>query len=696
MDELTEKQNQACCSDALTTLVLAGAGTGKTSTLLGRLVYLWEKQQAKHVLSLAFAVDAAQEIQHRMEQILPRLNTATQLLDFKARTFHSLGLYIVTQVERVYPRLSHLSEEPALKAFLKNKFLQRSEHQLSYRQAIYHYFTYTETQIKQHTTLYRSLNDDYVLNHGELVLANVFYALNIPYIYHAHYVQDMPNPLEKAKHSRQHPYRCSFYLPESKIFIEVLPKLHPSQENITKLQGRLPTEKNISQEQDISKEENILRHLHTQYGTTCLVYTDSFTLDFRLFDVDLHKQPTHSPARMDDLFDVLWSIFIEAKKQAWTLEQMRVFLETRKQPTYGQARESSLLYDLIAPLYEDYLHTQQQEIDFEHMILRATQYIREGKFQVPWSDVLIDEFQDISATRLALIQAMREQKPDLTLFCVGDDWQTIYQFAGSQLIFIRQIEAFFGKTRIITLDKTFRFHQGLCRISSTFVQQNPLQYKKQLSAFRKEQESLVLVEYQEQNYTERYQLKHQDMVSIQPMIIAIFRDIQQSLYPPSKKKQRFQRLFLSMFSQLKEEEGNTEPLTLPLKTCLFLARFSHDLPAPELLGQWQHEFPFLQLRASTIHAAKGTEADYVVILNVNAGEYGLPSEKEDLLYQLHLKQEDEYFPFAQERRVFYVALTRAKERVYLCYDTENASLFVKELKQQARPQSLRRLPLFHR
>ena len=683
MDKLTEKQSQACCSDALTTLVLAGAGTGKTSTLLGRLLYLWEKQQAKHVLSLAFAVDAAHEIQHRVEQILPRLNTAIQPLDFKARTFHSLGLHIVTQVEGVRPCLSSLSEEPALKAFLKNKFLQLAAHQLPYRQAIYQYFTYTEKQIKQYTTYYRSLNDDYVLNQTELVLANVFYALNIPYIYHAHYVQDVPDPLHKAKHAQTLPYRCSFYLPESKIFIEVFPKSHPSQENPHETKSDSATEKNRFKEQ--------VRQLHTQYGTTCLVYTDSLTLDFRLFVVDLHKQPTHSPARMDDLFDVLWSIFIEAKKQAWTLEQMRVFLETRKQSTYAQASENFLLYDLIAPLYEAYLHTQQQEIDFEHMILRATQYIREGKFQVPWSDVLIDEFQDISATRLALIQAMREQKPDLALFCVGDDWQTIYQFAGSQLVFIRQIEAFFGKTRIITLDKTFRFHQGLCRISSTFVQQNPLQYKKQLSAFRKEQESLVLVEYQEQNYTERYQLKHQDMTAIQPMIIAIFRDIQQSLYPPRKSKQRIQRFFSSMFSQLKEERGNVENFTLPTKTCLFLARFSHDLPAPELLGQWQYEFPFLQLRASTIHAAKGTEADYVVILNVNAGEYGLPSEKEDLLYQLHLKQEDEHFPFAQERRVFYVALTRAKERVYLCYDTENTSVFVKELQQQTSPQPLRRL-----
>lgn len=688
---LTDKQYQACCSNALTTLVLAGAGTGKTSTLLGRIVYLWETGKARDVLALAFAVDAAKEIQQRVEQALPRLKQEHKAA-FQARTFHSLGLYIVTQVETKRPLLSKLSDESALQDFLKEHFLQRIASDLSYRQAVYQYFTYIEKKIKQQRIPYRTLNDDYVVNQAELVLANGLYALDIPYVYRAHYVQDVRDPLYRQDMGLSRPYRCSFYLPGQQKFIEILPKAVSSKKSL------------------MQQQQSILERIHKQYGTDCLFYPDTFVLDFQYIKVDMEKPASHSPARMNDLFDVLWAIFMEAKKQAWSLAQLHDFLGGAGLKEAISEQEKAVLYDLLAPLYEAYQQSQKGSIDFEHMIVRATQYVQKGLFRVPWSDVLIDEFQDISASRLALIQAMREQQPDLRLFCVGDDWQTIYQFAGSQLRFIRQVEDFFGSTEMIALDKTFRFHQGLCQISSWFVQQNPLQYKKQLRALREEQEAVVLVEYHESNYTERYQQKHQNVALIHALGKPIFQDIERDIFPPKKRVWRgmsyIQKLkrVVDKFQKKKEEKCKNQLARNEAylatkhnqqgKSCLFLARFSHDLPNAELLSQWQTEFPFLRLRTSTIHAAKGTEADYVIVLNLTSGDYGLPSEKEDLLHQLSLKSEEEFFPFAQERRVFYVALTRARERVYLCFSKENPSVFIEELKQGFAPRQLRKLTLF--
>lgn len=147
-----------------------------------------------------------------------------------------------------------------------------------------------------------------------------------------------------------------------------------------------------------------------------------------------------------------------------------------------------------------------------------------------------------------------------------------------------------------------------------------------------------------------------------------------------------QAIFRDIYSENMAKKKVSPSFT---KHCLFLARFKHDLPSEELLSQWQSLFPMLTMRADTIHASKGTQADYVVLLNMNAGPYGLPSEKEDLLYQLRITQKEETFPFAQERRVFYVALTRAKERVYLCFNPDTPSCFLEEIQQAEAPRVFR-------
>lgn len=603
---LTEKQYLACTSQSAVTLVLAGAGTGKTSTLLGRIAYLYEVNQRDlaQILSLAFAVEAAQEVQQRVAQSLSqKYGISTNALEkFKARTFHSLGLYIVEQVEGQRPQLTSLIDEETLRIFLRQQFDALSRSDVRYRQWIYHYFSYTEDTTEDYPK--RTLNDDYVENQAELCLANFFYLMGIPYIYKAHYAPDY--------YIQGMPYRCSFYLPDSQSYIEIW-------------------EKGLSEHARLQYQA-----IHQSCSTRCLFYEEDVRIEESLFAFPLDTTIARSHGRIDQLLDGLQSLLLYFKSQGIDSQQLTQQLTTESSCSNRLFPEA--LLQLLRPLYQAYeYHLQAQgSIDFDDMIVRATKYIHQGAFAVPWTDVLIDEFQDISLIRLQLIQAMQQQKTSIRLFFVGDDWQTIYQFAGSRLSYIREIDHYFGATSIIALDKTFRFHQGLCDISSRFIQKNPQQYRKELSALKTAQESLVLVALH-------------DGLSDEQVIECIVEDIRE-------KSSRSRQV-----------------------TCLVLARFNHQLPSDAQLCQWQRYYPDISIKAMSIHASKGIEADYVILLNLNAGEYGLPSEKPEGYQPM---QQEETYPHASERRVLYVAITRAKERVYLCYDNDNPSCFVKELQEE--------------
>lgn len=693
-DPLTECQSQACQSEALTTLVLAGAGTGKTSTLMGRIVYLWETQQAlpEEILPLAFAVDAAQELQQRLENVVkvhftPNTSTDAKENKVKARTFHSLGWHIVQTVENISPKLTIYHEEQVLHKFLKKQFEYLLHYDVSYRRLLFQYFTFYEqvdeitqpydqsidkyvdqdlprcynerqynSSVQNKFSIYRrSLNDDYVSSQAELVIANLLYLLGIPYIYRAHYLQD----IYLGKSSQ--PYCCRFYLPQCHTYIELedeLSALHKGTYPITKVQQYIP-----------------YQCIHQQHGTQC-IFIDKIWVQnlvqqgIGLYDVDLKIPFSHSTGRLDNLFILLQQLFSNVKAKGITSDTLKQNLAISKvessdsQSTQLLMAREEVMYALLKPLLAAYEQELQRrgEMDFDGMILKATYYIERGAFEVPWKEVLIDEFQDISQSRLALIQSMRRQKPYLRLFCVGDDWQTIYQFAGSELQYIRYIERYFGETKKISLDKTFRFHQGICDMSSQFIQQNPMQYCKTLSALREVAESIVLVAYDVDKYV-------------------LFGGAENSV-PFTKEKSS---LFI-LIKAIVQDILNTSPSS-PL-TCLILARFQHNLPGEEQPQYWQQIFPCLSFRATTIHASKGTEADFVIILNVEQGEYGLPSEKQAV--QRGEERCRESFPYAEERRVFYVAVTRARERVYLCYQKHNPSIFIQELQQY---QPLRKLSL---
>ncbi len=263
-------------------------------------------------------------------------------------------------------------------------------------------------------------------------------------------------------------------------------------------------------------------------------------------------------------------------------------------------------------------------IDFNIMISRASEYVSKGKFKSPWRFIMIDEYQDISPQRLDLIQALCEQPSNkATLFAVGDDWQSIYQFAGSDVDLTTGFESRMPYSTVHHLDTTYRFNDKLGEVANQFVQQNPAQRRKDLNSVK--------------------------TTSSKSVVLA-----------PSSKVEK-------ILDELNRKASS-------VKTVLLLGRNHYH--QPELLNDWKNRFLSLKLDFMTCHASKGKEADFVILLSVDEGQF--PAKVKALHLDSALTQTQDNYAYAEERRLFYVAITRAREKVWITH-TGAGSVFVQEL-----------------
>lgn len=289
---------------------------------------------------------------------------------------------------------------------------------------------------------------------------------------------------------------------------------------------------------------------------------------------------------------------------------------------------------LMAPLLKAWKSALKEEnaVDFSGLIHQAIVILEKGRFISPWKHILVDEFQDISPQRAALLAALRQQNSQTTLFAVGDDWQAIYRFSGAQLSLTTAFHHTFGEGDRCDLDTTYRFNSRIGEVANGFIQQNPHQLAKPLNSLTVGDKKAV------------------------------------TLLDESQLDALLDKL--SGFAKAEER-------------ILVLARYHHLKPAS--LEKAATRWPKLQLEFMTIHASKGQQADYVIIVGLHDGNDGFPAPARESIMEEALLPAVEDFPDAEERRLLYVALTRARHRVWLLFNKDAPSCFVDELKQRDVP-----------
>jgi DNA helicase-4 len=279
---------------------------------------------------------------------------------------------------------------------------------------------------------------------------------------------------------------------------------------------------------------------------------------------------------------------------------------------------------------------REDAIDFGEMLQRAIKYVREGRYSSRFRHILVDEFQDISEPRAHLVTALRDQSPQATLFCVGDDWQSIYRFTGSDVRYTSEFAQRIGAGSTETLDTTFRFNNQIGNVASAFVMRNPAQTRKSISSAR----------------------------SVTAPAVSLV---------PTADFCRTLPIVLERIAEWGKARGTRFTVRL-------LARYWYELEDLSDAARRCARDLDIDVELSSVHAAKGLEADFVILVGLGDGESGFPAHKPTDPFRELFLPVAESFTFAEERRLFYVALTRARHRVYLLYDTDDCSEFVRELK----------------
>lgn len=348
-------------------------------------------------------------------------------------------------------------------------------------------------------------------------------------------------------------------------------------------------------------------------------------------------------------------------RQASPRRQTRIQIGSKgrtRQALHQRTDQFLVLFTPLLSLYERHLR-RHGLIDFHEMINRATAYIADGRYLCDFDHVIIDEFQDLSPDRYRLLRAIRQQRPSVKLFCVGDDWQSIYRFAGSDIGLFRDFNRYFGTTATAYIGTTYRFSQPMIGLSSAFITRNPNQKPKRLKAPPDRPATTCSVSRlgTKRDDTDALLAALEELESVHGMAAA------SEIYVIGRFNFDYQRIH--------EVPGRLEPVE----------RGGPGFDYRSASGT------NLELRFVTAHRAKGLEADFCIILNCNRGRHGFPaSQPEEPVLSLLLSSADD-FEHGEERRLFYVAMTRARRHTVFICDPERTSPFISEIESLMSPPS---------
>ena len=651
---LDKQQRRSIVSEEDNCLVVSSAGSGKTSSIVGKVKYLTEIKgiAPERILLISYTNKAAAELTERM---------ATNGL--KGYTFHKLAIDIIGKTTGIKPSICDNTD--SLFVDIYHKLLDKS----SFKKSIVEYFIdyqTNETDWEQRKNERREQLSElknvqlkamfpdmdgraiYVRSEQEQKICFVLSSLGVKFRYEEPYEHQLADEM----HSQ--------YRPDFSIYFE--------QEGVTKRiylehfgvdeHGLVPAwfakDKGITYEEANQKYNDGItwkKAAHEKFGTQLLVTSSA---DFHYSDIRDKLRKLLDDAGVpiqektdEELYDL---VLPKGSKQEKAFIRLVVTFVTlvksscksvkdvlKQAKNADDERSVFIIKNIFQPVYERYINalSDSNQIDFTDAILQATEICRTSH-PVEYDYIIVDEFQDISVDRYNFLKVLREGNPPAKLYCVGDDWQSIYRFSGSDMALFNQFPEYFGATEINKIETTYRFGEPLVSLSSNFIQRNKAQIQKNIHSFSSEMRTeLEFYAYDRRDYCN----------TIGQLVASIPSD--KSIFLLGRYS--FDDYYLSfMYQSIKESN-----------------RFYY------VIGGRKVEF-------LTVHKSKGLEADYVILLQCNKDTYGFPSQVSDDPVLNYVLTKSDQFPYGEERRLFYVAITRAKIKTLVLYDKHLPSVFVDE------------------
>lgn len=662
---LDKQQRDAVMRDEDYHLIVAGAGAGKTLTIVGKVAYLCSAKgvSPKDILLISFTNKAAEEMTERLTKQLGKPVTAY--------TFHKLGLGIIRKHMSAAP---NIADDNALEGIINryfeqsldasatddNKFLNFLAYYLyvpADKQEFQSLGEYIEaergTDMETLKSKYEkrkgipdkiSIYGEHMKSQEEVMIANFLFLNGVKYKY------EQPYP-----HTTEFTYRPDFFLPDYGIYLE-----HFGIDKDGKCAWLPPIEAQ-KYVQDIERKRQIHAEHNTKLLETYSYYQHDGILLEKLKEILIaHGIKLHPIAKDTVLKEIfmrddrglkglnkLLSSFVHLfKAQGYTSKDFSA-LETKfPGNTYHQER-CKLFFSIVEDIYEEYESALEKtrSIDFSDMIIKATEIVKDAPNRLPYKYVIIDEYQDMGRDRYHLVKAILETTK-AKLVCIGDDWQSIYRFNGSDVRLFTSFEQYWGQGYISRIEKTYRNSQELINICGRFIMRNSAQIRKELVSSKSTPDPVRKAEY----------AKDEKQACLEQILDDIFDKYGEST------------VFL-----LGRNNYDIDFIDKSEKSNLKVLRSSTGVKLR------YNKHPELKISFLTVHKSKGLEADNVVIINCANDYFGFPNKiEDDPILQLLLSDAEPY-RYAEERRLMYVALTRTKNMTYLLVPKKDPSEFVTEL-----------------
>ena len=579
------------------------------------------------------------------------------------------------KIEEQYTR----KDLKTLRTFLKKAFCQdiinkATNESMLLDQKSYEYILLME-KIDNNKKELKSINQEVLKSYEEVLIANYLLRNNIKYEYEHPYQKDTATDQYRQ-------YRPDFYLPEYNIYIEHFginrdgktPQYTPEEEKIylkaiqwKRKLHKINNTKLIESYSYEFSEGNFPKNLHDRLVEQGVIFTPIPKEKLERFANFIENEFNNEKSRYKDFMSFI-QLF---KNNNFSYDYLDQILSTIKNTDISYhyslyIKNKELIFiEIVKKLYKVYEEflKEQKSIDFSDMISKAINDI--DKYNKKYKYIIIDEYQDTSKVRCNLITKLKEKNDNCKVMAVGDDWQSIYRFAGNDLGLFINFSDYLGYGLKVYIEKTYRNSQELVEIASKFITQNPNQLQKKLFSNKKLNDNPIkAIEYLEDKNSYIDYDENGELYSV---------DTNTNLN--------------NYFDMILDDIKKNNPKA---KTVMILGRYRTDAKilykelgfkkikknGKKEIKYKNYDFEFLSM---TIHGSKGLEADEVIVIFNDFN--GFPSEiKEDPIFRFVLSQQEDY-PYAEERRVFYVATTRTRNHVYLIFNKQKPSKFILELQE---------------